>query len=100
MHGLLLAALEVLTVLCICEYRPVVEGVPPSTRFRHTTALIEPSPGTKLEELVTEALPPRDEFGAGQLLFCFGGYNTTGEEFGLDSTYVRPCNPALMPGGV
>jgi hypothetical protein len=63
-------------------------GTPPSTRFRHTTAPIKPSIGSSLEVQVTEALGSSKRLIDGELLFCFGGYNTIGEEFGADSTFV------------
>lgn len=74
----------------LCFRRPQVKGTPPSTRFRHTTAIIQPSPGTPLDDIAREALGPASQVDAGDMLFCLGGYNTTGEEFGADSTFVSP----------
>ena len=68
--------------------RPECEGDAPSTRFRHTTAPINPSPGTPLHDLVSEALGGKQPMSSGQLLLVFGGYNTIGEEFGANSTFV------------
>ena len=70
--------------------RPPCEGQPPSTRFRHTMVPINPSLGTPLYELVSEALGTKDSIHSGQLLLIFGGYNTIGEEFGANSTFVSP----------
>ena len=71
--------------------RPECEGDAPSTRFRHTTAPINPSPGTPLHDLVSEALGGKQPMSSGQLLLVFGGYNTIGEEFGANSTFVSCC---------
>jgi hypothetical protein len=70
--------------------RPEAGGAVPSTRFRHTMTPIKASPGTALADQLSEALGPFENLCAGELLLCFGGYNTVGEEFGADSTYVRP----------
>ena len=51
---------------------------------------INPSPRTPLYDLVSEALGPKDSIHSGQLLLIFGGYNTIGEEFGANSTFVSP----------
>ena len=80
-------------ILC----RPDCEGDAPSTRFRHTTAPINPSPGTPLHDLVSEALGGKQPMSSGQLLLVFGGYNTIGEEFGANSTFVSCCMPASLP---
>ena len=73
--------------------RPPCEGEAPSTRFRHTMVPIKPSPGTPLFDIMSEALGSKDLIHCGQLLLIFGGYNTIGEEFGANSTFVspRPC---------
>ena len=68
--------------------RPPCEGEAPSTRFRHTMSPINPSPGTPLCDMVSEALGAKDAIYSGQLLLIFGGYNTIGEEFGANSTFV------------
>lgn len=73
--------------------RPDCEGEAPSTRFRHTMAPISPSLGTPLHDIVSEALDPKESISSGQLLLIFGGYNTIGEEFGANSTFVRSTKP-------
>ena len=65
-----------------------MEGTPPSTRFRHTGCPITAGPKSALWTVVSEALGPGADAAAGQLLLMFGGYNTMGEEFGADSTFV------------
>ena len=57
---------------------------------------INPSPRTPLYEMVSEALGGKDVIQTGQLLLIFGGYNTIGEEFGVNSTFVRPCLTLLV----
>ena len=76
--------------------RPPYEGEAPSTRFRHTMVPINPSPRTPLYEMVSEALGTKDTIHAGQLLLIFGGYNTIGEEFGANSTFVSPRLTTLV----
>ena len=49
---------------------------------------INPSPGTPLCDMMSEALGAKDAIYFGQLLLIFGGYNTIGEEFGANSTFV------------
>lgn len=70
-------------------------GSPPSTRFRHTIALIKAGIGTLLEDMVINAIGPSHKLADGELLFCFGGYNTIGEEFGADSQSVS--HSSLLP---
>lgn len=65
-----------------------MEGTPPSTRFRHTGCPITAAPKSALWAAVSDALGPGADAAAGQLLLMFGGYNTMGEEFGADSTFV------------
>ena len=70
----------------------------PSTRFRHTTIPIKPSQGTPLEDEASYAIGPSKKLPDGELLFCFGGYNTIGEEFGADSIFVSPPKlPTVLP---
>ena len=57
---------------------------------------INPSPRTPLYEMVSEALGGKDVIHTGQLLLIFGGYNTIGEEFGANSTFVRPYLTLLV----
>jgi hypothetical protein len=55
------------------------------------------TPGSLLWHDVRDALGPGTAVAAGQLLLVFGGYNTMGEEFGADSTYVRrPSVPQVL----
>ncbi|CAL8467742.1 g7280 [Coccomyxa elongata] len=68
--------------------RPPMGGTGPSTRFRHTLAPIRPSPGSSMEVQIIDALGSDKRIEDGELLFCFGGYNTIGEEFGANSTFV------------
>jgi hypothetical protein len=68
--------------------RPEMGGTAPSTRFRHTMAPIKPTQGSSLEVQVVDALGPDRRIENGELLFCFGGYNTIGEEFGANSQFV------------
>jgi hypothetical protein len=56
-------------------------------------APISPSLGTPLHDMVSEALGPKESISSGQLLLIFGGYNTIGEEFGANSTFVRFTQP-------
>ena len=72
------------------ECRPPMGGTAPSTRFRHTLAPIRPSPGSSMEVQIIDALGSDKRIENGELLFCFGGYNTIGEEFGANSTFVSP----------
>ena len=72
----------------LCLSRPDMGGSAPSTRFRHTLAPIRVGAGTLLEDQLMDALGPSNKLIDGELLFCFGGYNTIGEEFGADSQYV------------
>ena len=41
-----------------------------------------------MHDLVSEALAGKQSMSSGQLLLVFGGYNTIGEEFGANSTFV------------
>lgn len=81
---------QVCDVLCAVVCRPEMSGTAPSTRFRHTISPISPSPGSSLEVQVIDALGSVKRVEDGDLLFCFGGYNTIGEEFGANSQFVSP----------
>ncbi len=60
-------------------------------------APIKPSPGSSLEVQVIDALGPDRRLEEGELLFCFGGYNTIGEEFGANSQFVSsPLSACLI----
>ena len=72
-----------------------MEGSAPTTRFRHTACPMACTPGSLLWHDVKEALGPATKVSSGQLLFVFGGYNTMGEEFGADSTFVSNLLPEL-----
>ena len=57
-------------------------------------APISPSLGTPLHDMVSEALGSKESISSGQLLLIFGGYNTIGEEFGANSSFVSLTEPS------
>ncbi|KAK9817255.1 hypothetical protein WJX72_011927 [[Myrmecia] bisecta] len=62
--------------------RPEVLGEVPATRFRHTANRVEIPPGSRIEEQVQAGLGAGRHHADGYTIVLFGGYNTTGQEFG------------------
>ena len=72
---------------------PKVFGEAPTSRFRHTTVFVSVDPDSALAERLGAALPPRFALEDGHVLVIFGGYNTTGKEFGGKDIEVRRLGP-------
>lgn len=72
---------------------PEVRGCVPSFRFRHSTVLAKPAPGSLLHLRVAAALGgPIDR--EGHLLLMYAGYDTRSTEFGGAEIAVRAPWPA------